>query len=170
MEVTKTKLGLYLIKIDRRYDERGFFNQIFQEESYRKAGLDSLFVQDNLSYSRYSVTRGLHYQKGEKAQSKLIQVINGEVFDVAVNIDKDSKDYGKSESFYLKTDMQILIPANFAHGFQCLSEDTHLLYKCSNVYSKDHERTIIWNDPKLNINWPIKNVIISDKDALGEKF
>lgn len=170
MEVTKTKLGLYLIKIDRHYDERGFLNQIFQEESYRKPGLDWAFVQDNLSYSKYSVTRGLHYQKGEKAQSKLIQVINGEVFDVAVNIDKDSKDYGKSESFYLKTDMQILIPANFAHGFQCLSEDTHFLYKCSNAYSKDHERTIIWNDPKLNINWPIKNVIISDKDALGEKF
>lgn len=170
MEVTKTKLGLYLIKIDRRYDERGFFNQIFQEESYRKAGIGCSFVQDNLSYSRYAVTRGLHYQNGERAQSKLIQVIKGEIFDVAVNIDKESKDYGKSESFHLESGMQIFIPSNFAHGFQCLSEDAYLLYKCSNAYSKGHEGTIIWNDPKLNINWPIKNVIISDKDALGEKF
>jgi len=170
MEVTKTKLGLYLIKKDRHYDERGFFNEIFQEESYRKAGIECSFVQDNISYSRYSVTRGLHYQKGEKAQGKLIQVVKGEIFDVAVNIDKDSKDYGKSESFYLKTDMQVFIPANFAHGFQCLSKDAYLLYKCSNAYSKWHEGTIIWNDPKLNINWPIKNAIISDKDALGEKF
>ena len=98
MEVTKTTLGVYLIKIDKHYDERGFFNQLFQDEAYNKAGINQNFPQDNLSYSRYGTTRGLHYQEEPFSQGKLIQVVKGKIFDVCVNIDKKSKDFGKQET------------------------------------------------------------------------
>ncbi len=170
MEVTKTTLGVYLIKIDKHYDERGFFNQLFQDEAYNKAGINQNFPQDNLSYSRYGTTRGLHYQEEPFSQGKLIQVVRGKIFDVCVNIDKKSKDFGKQETFYLNTDSQIFIPSNFAHGFQCLTEEAYVIYKCTNVYSKTHEKTIIWNDPDLSVNWPIKMATVSDKDKLGLSF
>lgn len=164
MEITRTKLGIFIIKTDVFHDERGFFSEIYNENKYSKIQKNLLFKQDNFSISKYGVLRGLHYQKSPKAQSKLIQIINGEIFDVVVDIDKNSKTFGQHESFYLTKNTQIFIPSNFAHGFQSLSNESIMLYKCTETYSKEHETTIAWNDPEININWPIKKPIISEKD------
>lgn len=164
MEIIKTKLGIFLIKKNIHHDERGFFSEIYnQDESF--FNINKLeFKQDNFSFSKYGVLRGLHFQKKSKAQGKLIQVLKGEAFDVVVNIDKDSKNFKKHEFFYLTKNTQIYIPPNFAHGFLSLSDETILLYKCTETYSKEHENTIAWNNPEININWPIKKPIISEKD------
>lgn len=164
MEVTRTKLGIFVIKKDVYYDERGFFSEIYNEDKCSFLQKNFKFKQDNFSISTYGVLRGLHYQKGSKAQGKLIQILKGEVFDVAVNINKKSKNFGKHEYFYLTKDTQIYIPPDFAHGFQSLSNETILLYKCTETYSKEHENTIAWNDSEINIQWPIKKPVISEKD------
>ena len=147
-------------------DDRGFFFESFKESDFFSNGIDKKFVQDNFSHSVNGVIRGLHFQKVPKAQAKLVTVLKGKIFDVAVDIRKNSPTYGKWVSEILSGDTHNLlyVPEGFAHGFCVISDDADVLYKVSNEYSQEHERSIIWNDPKLNIQWPIKKPIISNKD------
>ena len=147
-------------------DDRGFFFESFKESDFFANGIDKKFVQDNFSHSVNGVIRGLHFQKAPKAQAKLITALKGKIFDVAVDIRKNSPTYGKWVSEILSGDTHNLlyVPEGFAHGFCVISDEADVLYKVSNEYSQEHERSIIWNDPKLDIQWPIKKPIISNKD------
>ena len=147
-------------------DDRGFFFESFKESDFFSNGIDKKFVQDNFSHSVNGVIRGLHFQKAPKAQAKLVTVLKGKIFDVAVDIRKNSPTYGKWVSEILSDDTHNLlyVPEGFAHGFCVISDEADVLYKVSNEYSQEHERSIIWNDPKLNIEWPIKKPVISNKD------
>ena len=147
-------------------DDRGFFFESFKESDFFLNGIDKKFVQDNFSHSVNGVIRGLHFQKAPKAQAKLVTVLKGKIFDVAVDIRKNSPTYGKWVSEILSggTHNLLYVPEGFAHGFCVISDEADVLYKVSNEYSQEHERSIIWNDPKLNIQWPIKKPIISNKD------
>ena len=147
-------------------DDRGFFFESYKESDFLSNGIDKKFVQDNFSHSVYGVIRGLHFQKTPKAQAKLVTVLKGKIFDVAVDIRKNSPTYGKWVSEILSGDTHNLlyVPEGFAHGFCVISDEGDVLYKVSNEYSQEHERSIIWNDPKLDIQWPIKKPIISNKD------
>ena len=147
-------------------DDRGFFFESFKESDFFANGIDKKFVQDNFSHSVNGVIRGLHFQKAPKAQAKLVTVLKGKIFDVAVDIRKNSPTYGKWVSEILSGDTHNLlyVPEGFAHGFCVISDEADVLYKVSNEYSQEHERSIIWNDPKLDIQWPIKKPIISNKD------
>ena len=156
-------------------DERGFFTEIYNRNNFLDIGIVDNFVQDNYSFSKKKgVIRGLHFQTPPMQQSKLISVIRGKIFDVVVDLRKNSKSYGKYLSFELSAnDMkQIYISSGFAHGFCVLEDNTQVMYKTSNYYSKDNEKTIIWNDSKLSINWPISDndTIISEKDKNGISF
>ena len=147
-------------------DDRGFFFESFKESDFFSNGIDKNFVQDNFSHSVNGVIRGFHFQKAPKAQAKLVTVLKGKIFDVAVDIRKNSPTYGKWVSEILSDDTHNLlyVPEGFAHGFCVISDEADVLYKVSNEYSQEHERSIIWNDPKLNIQWPITKPIISNKD------
>ena len=147
-------------------DNRGFFFESFKESDFFKNGITKKFVQDNFSHSTRDVIRGLHYQQKPKAQAKLITVVSGKIFDVAVDIRKNSPSYGKWISEILSGDDHKLlyVPEGFAHGFCVLSQEADIFYKVNNEYSKEHERGIVWNDPTVNISWPIEEPIISDKD------
>jgi len=147
-------------------DDRGFFFESFKESDFFSNGIDKNFVQDNFSHSVNGVIRGLHFQKAPKAQAKLVTVLKGKIFDVAADIRKNSPTYGKWVSEILSGDTHNLlyVPEGFAHGFCVISDDADVLYKVSNEYSQEHERSIIWNDPKLSIQWPVKKPIISNKD------
>ena len=147
-------------------DDRGFFFESFKESDFFSNGIDKNFVQDNFSHSVNGVIRGLHFQKAPKAQAKLVIALKGKIFDVAVDIRKNSPTYGKWVSEILSGDTHNLlyVPEGFAHGFCVISDEADVLYKVSNEYSQEHERSIIWNDPKLDIQWPIKKPIISNKD------
>ena len=147
-------------------DDRGFFFESFKESDFFSNGIDKKFVQDNFSHSANGVIRGLHFQKAPKAQAKLVTVLKGKIFDVAVDIRKNSPTYGKWVSEILSGDTHNLLymPEGFAHGFCVISDEADVLYKVSNEYSQEHERSIIWNDPKLDIQWPIKKPIVSNKD------
>jgi len=147
-------------------DDRGFFFESFKQSDFFSNGIDKNFVQDNFSHSVNGVIRGLHFQKAPKAQAKLVTVLKGKIFDVAVDIRKNSPTYGKwvSEILSGNTHNLLYVPEGFAHGFCVISDEADVLYKVSNEYSQEHERSIIWNDPKLNIQWPIKKPIISNKD------
>ena len=148
-------------------DDRGSFLEIFKESVFASNGIDTRFVQDNFSHSVKGVLRGLHYQKNPKAQAKLITVLRGEIFDVAVDIRKDSSTYGKWVGEILsENDHKLLyIPEGFAHGFCVLSEEADVLYKVSQEYSPEDENGIIWNDPEINITWPIDKPILQEKDS-----
>jgi dTDP-4-dehydrorhamnose 3,5-epimerase len=162
-----------LITQKRFYDERGFFFENFNQDNlYNEIGFSCKFVQDNVSISEKNVLRGLHIQVSPKAQSKLISVIDGEIFDVAVDVRKTSPTFGQYISIILssKASNQLFIPKGFAHGFLVLSEKAIVTYKTSDYYSPKDERSIIWNDNDLNINWPTENVIISKKDSAADKF
>ena len=147
-------------------DERGYFLESFKESEFSANGINAKFVQDNVSFSTKGVLRGLHYQQKPKEQAKLISVISGEIFDVAVDIRKDSTTYGKWVSQILseKNHEMLYMPEGFAHGFCTLSNTANVLYKVTNEYSPENERGIIWNDPNVSISWPIENLIISEKD------
>ena len=147
-------------------DDRGFFLESFKTSEFTENGINTKFVQDNISHSVKDVLRGLHFQKNPKAQAKLVTAVKGDIFDVAVDIRKNSSTYGKWVSEILSSDIHNLlyIPEGFAHGFCVISDEADVLYKVSNEYSQEHERSIIWNDPKLNIEWPIKKPVISNKD------
>jgi len=154
-------------------DERGFFFESFREDIFRKETLlDVSFVQENHSKSSKGVLRGLHYQLPPYAQGKLVRVIQGEVFDVAVDLRKSSPNFGKYVSQILSAEnrKQIWIPEGFAHGFLTLSQTSEFLYKTTNFYNSEYERSIIWNDETLQVSWPKEKIKLSSKDSLAKKF
>jgi len=146
-------------------DDRGFFMQTYHEKMYREAGIDVTFVQDNWSHSTQGVLRSLHYQL-EHAQDKLVSVIRGEVFDVAVDIRKGSPTFGKWVGAVLSEENkhQLFVPKGFAHGFCVLSDDVDFVYKCSDFFTPGDEYGIRWNDPDVGIEWPTTDVLVSNKD------
>jgi dTDP-4-dehydrorhamnose 3,5-epimerase len=173
LKVIKTKIeGLLLIEPEVYGDNRGFFLESFNKRCYEEYGLNYDFVQDNISKSVKNTIRGLHYQVGEMAQGKLCQVLQGKVLDVAVDIRFGSPTYGEHFAHNLDSSKptQIWIPPGLAHGFSVLSSEALFSYKCTAYYSKDHERTILYNDVDLSINWQVKNHIVSDKDLNAVKF
>ena len=173
MKVTKTEIaGLLVIQPDVFTDARGFFFESYSKKKYKEIGIPDDFVQDNISQSKVGTVRGLHYQIGEFAQGKLCQVIDGEVLDVAVDIRFGSPTFGKHFSLVLNSEFknQLWIPPGFAHGFSVLSDKAIFSYKCSNYYSKEHERSIIYDDSDLNIDWKIEKPIVSEKDLKASKF
>jgi dTDP-4-dehydrorhamnose 3,5-epimerase len=159
--------GLVLITPNVFGDGRGYFAEIYKHSEFKKNRIDRVFVQDSHSMSKKGVLRGLHYQLRPVEQGKIIRVIGGEIFDVAVDIRKGSQSYGKWFGTRLSEEnrFMLFIPPGFAHGFVTLKDNTEILYKMTNEYSKKHERGIIWNDPEINIKWPIKNPVVSDKDT-----
>jgi dTDP-4-dehydrorhamnose 3,5-epimerase len=166
MVIHKTKLpGLIIIEPDIYQDERGFLLPFFCESKYREHGFNKPFVLDNLSRSHRNVLRGLHYQL-EKPQGKLVSIVRGSVFDVAVDIRKGSPTFGQWHGIELndQNHLQIYIPEGFAHGFCVLSEEADFFYKCTDGYHPQSEQGILWNDPTLAINWQISNPILSPKD------
>ncbi len=168
MEFKPLKLeGLILITHDAFEDERGFFMESFNKQLFADNGIDVNFVQDNHSRSTRGILRGLHFQRPPMAQAKLVRVVRGEVFDVAVDLRKSSPTYGQWESVILsdKNKKSFFIPQGFAHGFLVISDVADFEYKVSNYYSKQDEGGIIWNDPDLNINWPVNDVTVSTKDS-----
>ena len=173
MKITKTEIdGLLVIQPDIFKDDRGFFFESFSKQRYEELGITDEFVQDNISMSNKGTVRGLHYQIGEKAQGKLCQVIEGEVLDVSVDIRFNSQTFGKHFAQILNSDSkkQIWIPKGFAHGFSVLSDEAIFSYKCTNYYSKAHERNILFNDPHLKIDWKIDYPTVSEKDLNAKKF
>jgi dTDP-4-dehydrorhamnose 3,5-epimerase len=148
-------------------DKRGFFFENFKEENFLLNGITKM-IQDNISQSKFGVIRGLHYQKNPKAQAKLVTAITGKIFDVAVDIRKNSPTYGKwvGEILSNENHRSLYIPEGFAHGFSVLSEKADVIYKVSSEYSQENEGGIIWNDPTINIPWSVKQPIISEKDNL----
>ena len=159
--------GVWIITPTVYPDSRGWFSETYREETFREHGIETRFVQDNHSHSIRGVLRGLHYQKPPKAQGKLVSVIQGEIFDVAVDIRKGSPTYGQWVGEVLSSDTHRLlyVPAGFAHGFCVLSEEADVVYKVTNEYAPDLDRGIIWNDPDLAVQWPIEEPLLSPKDA-----
>jgi len=147
-------------------DNRGFFMESFKESIFVNNKINTKFVQDNFSHSIKGVLRGLHYQKKPNVQAKLVIVLSGEIFDVAVDIRKNSPTYGKwvGQTLSGQNHKMLYIPEGFAHGFCVLSNEADVLYKVSSEYSPEHEKGIIWNDPEINIDWPVDNPTISEKD------
>jgi dTDP-4-dehydrorhamnose 3,5-epimerase len=171
MEIIETNLkGLLVIKPKVFEDERGYFFESYNYQLFKQAGLDFNFVQDNQSLSQTGVLRGLHFQNNPNAQGKLVRVISGSVFDVAVDIRKKSPTYGQWFGLELteQNKWMMYIPEGFAHGFATLHDFTVFSYKCTNFYNKASEDCIFWNDSDLAINWPIEKPILSDKDLLGK--
>jgi len=174
MQVIQTKIPEVLIIKPRVFgDDRGFFMESFNEQTWRKkTGVAVNFVQDNHSRSSKGVLRGLHYQI-QQPQGKLVRVTAGEVFDVAVDLRRSSPTFGKWVSVVLSGDnkLQFWVPPGFAHGFQVLSEQADFLYKATDFYAPEHERSIVWNDPDLQINWPLNvDPELSAKDAEAPLF
>lgn len=169
MKVEATAVpGVLLIEPKVFGDSRGYFFESWNRQRYREQGLDIEFVQDNLSLSERGVLRGLHCQQPH-GQGKLVQVLEGEVFDVAVDIRRGSPTFGKSVGVYLSADnrRQLYIPPGFAHGFGVTSQRALFSYKCTESYHPECEFTLLWNDPALALDWPIANPSLSDKDVKG---
>ena len=173
MRVIKTKITDCVIIEPKVFgDERGFFLETFQLSRYKDlVGISNSFVQDNHSRSSKNVLRGLHYQK-TKPQGKLVRVVRGEVYDVAVDIRKDSPSYGQWESVMLSEEnkKQLWVPPGFAHGFVVLSDIADFEYKCTDYYDPTDEGSVLWNDPDLNISWPVVDPILSNKDASADRL
>lgn len=148
-------------------DERGFFMETYKRSDFATFGIGEHFVQDNHSRSKKGVLRGLHYQRRPKAQGKLVRVVVGEIFDVGVDIRKDSPTCGKwvGEGLSAENKRMLYIPPGFAHGFCVLSEVAEVLYKTTEEYAPEYDAGIRWNDPEIGIHWPIEHPILSDKDA-----
>lgn len=167
MTFNKTEIdGVYIIEPRVFGDSRGFFMETYNENEFRKNGLDYVFVQDNQSKSHKGVLRGLHFQK-EHPQAKLVRVVEGEVFDVAVDLRKGSKTYGKWVGVVLSEENKkmFMIPRGFAHGFVVLSETAQFVYKCDDFYHPEDEGGIMYNDPDINIEWPYHSEVeLSEKD------
>ena len=173
MKITETNLqGVLIIQPGVFEDSRGYFCETFHSKRYKDNGIYLDFVQDNISVSKKGTLRGLHYQIPPRAQGKLCHVIKGSVLDVAVDLRYGSPTYGQHVRVELSDEnhTQILIPPGFAHGFAVLSDEAIFQYKCSDFYSKEHERAIRFDDPDLNINWGIKNPIVSEKDRSAKYF
>lgn len=164
--------GVILIKTDTHEDNRGFFVENYKNSTFKDSGITENFVQDNYSHSKKDVLRGLHYQVGPFAQGKLVHCIKGEIFDVAADTRPESPTFGKWVGVTLsdKNHDQLYVPAGLAHGFCVTSEEADVVYKCTREYSKDNEKGILWNDPTLNISWPTKSPILSEKDGNNPKL
>ena len=170
MKVTKLPIdGVLLIEPQVFGDSRGWFYETYNEERYRAAGIDVTFVQDNQSFSQKNVVRGLHFQKPPFTQAKLVSVIQGAVLDVAVDLRAGSPTYGQYVSAVLTAENhhQLFVPKGFAHGFSVLEDNTIFAYKCSNLYNKESEGSIIYNDPDIHVEWGVENPILSEKDKIG---
>lgn len=166
--------GVVIVEPKVYGDHRGFFMETWQQRNFIEAGIDLPFVQDNHSMSTQGILRGLHYQI-KKSQGKLVRVINGEVFDVAVDIRRNSPTFGKwvGEILSAENKRMMWVPPGFAHGFYVISESAEFLYKCTDFYAPEFERTIRWNDPELAIDWPIPHGVtptLSKKDEQGALF
>lgn len=160
--------GLYVIEPTVFKDERGYFVETYNQNDMKEAGLDMVFVQDNQSMSTRGVLRGLHFQK-QFPQGKLVRVVRGKVFDVAVDLRSDSKTYGKWFGVELSAEnmKQFYIPEGFAHGFLALSDEAEFCYKCTDFYHPGDEGGLAWNDPEIGVEWPLEegvDLIISEKD------
>ena len=172
MQITTTELEGVLIVEPKVYtDFRGSFYESYVKQKYQEHGIHDEFIQDNHSISKKGVLRGLHYQENPE-QAKLVRVTRGEVFDVAVDIRKGSPTFGNWIGVRLSGEnhLQMYIPVGFAHGFCVLSDTAEFLYKCSAYYSPSGERAILWNDPDIGIDWPIKNPILSEKDNTAPRL
>lgn len=164
---TKIK-EVYIIDVKTYGDNRGYFMETYKESDFKEAGLDYNFVQDNQSSSRKGVLRGLHFQKTHP-QAKLVRVLKGEVFDVAVDLRKDSPTYGQWVGVVLSEEnkRQFMIPRGFAHGFVVMSDYAEFAYKCDELYHPEDEGGIMWNDPAIGIEWPeVGEIILSEKDKV----
>ena len=173
MKIIETPLkGLLIIEPQIFKDERGYFYESYNQEKFLKVGVRDVFVQDNQSLSQKNVVRGLHFQHPPYAQAKLVRVIKGSVYDVVVDIRKDSPTYGQSFGIELTEEnfLMLYVPIGFAHGFATLQDNTIFAYKCSAFYNKASEDTILWNDPTLNIDWKVQSPILSEKDKQGKLF
>jgi len=169
MKATSLKLsGAKLLEPVVHGDHRGFFMESYNEQTMHAAGVTHQFIQDNHSLSAEpGVLRGLHYQLSPKAQTKLIRVISGAIYDVIVDIRKESPTFGQWQGFILTeyNKHQLLVPQGFAHGFCTLVPNTQVIYKVDEYYSPEHDRGILWNDPALGIDWPVSSPILSEKDT-----
>lgn len=175
MEYEETSIkGVWILTPKVFNDNRGYFFEAWKKSDFEAHVGKVDFIQDNESKSSYGVLRGLHYQKGEYSQAKLVRVIKGKVLDVAVDLRKSSPTFGKHVMVELSEDnkRQLFIPRGFAHGFLVLSPEAIFTYKVDNIYAPAHEASIRWNDPQIGINWPIdqKDVVTSPKDLEGKKF
>jgi dTDP-4-dehydrorhamnose 3,5-epimerase len=167
MEVVKTELsGVFVINPKVFKDDRGFFFESYQYEKLRKEGVDIVFRQDNQSFSKEGTIRGLHYQKGSAAQTKLVRCLQGEIYDVIVDLRRASPTFGRWLGVVLSAEnkKQLFIPQGFAHGFSVLSAQAEVFYKCDNYYSPQDEAGIRWNDPTLAIAWQVSMPCVSPKD------
>lgn len=172
MEIIKTAIPDVLIFKPKVWgDDRGYFYESFRQQWFDDAGIDATFVQDNQSSSLKNVVRGLHYQI-HSPQGKLVRVISGEVFDVAVDLRKSSPSFGRSVGVNLSdvNKLMLWIPAGFAHGFSVVSEHAELYYKCTEYYAPQHDRSLLWNDPALRIEWPLLGAepVLSAKDLAAK--
>lgn len=168
MKVHPLKLaGVLLIEPSVFADDRGFFLEAWHQQKFAAAGLDMTFAQDNHSQSRKHVLRGLHYQH-QNPQGKLVRVVRGEIFDVAVDLRRSSATFGQwvGETLSETNRRQMYIPPGFAHGF-CVLETADVVYKCTTLYDRNDEYTLLWNDPALGIAWPVSEPILSPKDEAG---
>jgi dTDP-4-dehydrorhamnose 3,5-epimerase len=169
VKITNTELdGVKIIEPKVFGDNRGFFMESYTEVGFREFGINDKFIQDNHSLSvEPGVLRGLHYQLNPKSQTKLVRVVTGAIFDVAVDIRKNSPTFGKWVGVILSehNKRQLLIPRGFAHGFCTLTPNTNVIYKVDEYYSPEHDRGISWNDPLIGISWPVSTPILSEKDA-----
>lgn len=167
MKAEKTKLdGVLLVTPAVFGDDRGFFMETYNQEKAATIGLPTQFVQDNHSKSSKGVLRGLHYQQPQW-QGKLVRVVQGEIFDVAVDIRHDSETFGQWVGAYLNDDnkQQLYVPEGFAHGFVVTSDTAEVIYKCTSLYAPEQEGSILWNDPDIGIDWPIDTPLLSAKDT-----
>ena len=175
MKVIKTAIeDVVIIEPDVFGDARGYFFESYSQKKFNEQVREVKFVQDNESKSKYGVLRGLHFQKGKDAKSKLVRVVKGRVLDVAVDIRKGSPTFGKYVAVELSEDnhRQLFVPRGFAHGFSVLSEEAIFQYKCDNLYAPQAEGAVAWNDPEIGIDWglPAEDVLLSAKDAAHPKL
>jgi len=172
MKVDKCKLeGVLLVTPQVFGDDRGFFMETYNQQKAKDLGLPDTFVQDNHSKSSKGVLRGLHYQ-APQWQGKLVRVVSGEIYDVAVDIRDGSPTFGEWVGFTLNADnkQQLYVPEGFAHGFVVTSDTAEVVYKCTSLYEPSQEGSVLWNDPEIGIDWPIDEPLLSQKDMVGQKL
>lgn len=172
MDIENTNIdGVIVIKPQKFEDERGFFTELYNQRHYLSNNIPEESVQFNFSHSKQNVLRGLHFQM-QKPQGKIVQVLNGTIFDVGVDIRRNSSTFGKYFSMELNhiDCFQVYFPPGIAHGFCVLTDSANVIYQCTDYYYPDDENGIIWNDPDLKIDWPIDNPIVSSKDQAFERL
>lgn len=172
MKVEQTKLeGVLLVTPAVFGDERGFFMETYNRDKAVELGLPSEFVQDNHSKSSYGVLRGLHFQTPQW-QGKLVRTVQGEIFDVAVDVRDGSPTFGEWVGYYLNAEnkQQLYVPEGFAHGFCVTSETAEVVYKCTSLYAPEQEGSLLWNDPEIGIEWPVESPNLSAKDKVGTRL